>query len=182
MENEPIVVSSPPAENHTMTTNRHHHELLPATTLIILVVSIIIFVLLLAILILIAMLRRLRYSQGEKNIINNSNCMFTSHSTVNITPNNAESSRGGCRYGSNVDRKLRGVQVFTLKEVEAATDKFAEHNLIANGVYRGVLTDGTVVAVETLQRRGSHWERAFRSQVGRFRIHTSRPSFLSHWI
>ncbi|KAK4491076.1 hypothetical protein RD792_001798, partial [Penstemon davidsonii] len=73
----------------------------------------------------------------------------------------------GCLYGSNVEAKLRGVQVYSLKEVETATNKFSEPNLIGNdrAVYKGILRDGTVAAIKLLRPHGTHGERAFRSQV-----------------
>lgn len=68
--------------------------------------------------------------------------------------------------------KLRGVQVFTYKELEMSTDKFSEANVIGNGgygvVYKGVLTDGTVAAIKVLQREGKQWERSFRLEVCHF--------------
>ena len=80
---------------------------------------------------------------------------------------------GGCLYGGNSGRipqyRIRGVQVFTYKELELATDNFNEANLIGNGrfgaVYRGVLGDGAVVAVKMLHTDGKHRERAFRMEV-----------------
>lgn len=67
------------------------------------------------------------------------------------------------------ETKLRGVQVFTYKQLEMSTDKFSEANVIGNGgygvVYRGVLIDGTVAAIKVLQREGKQWERSFRLEV-----------------
>lgn len=74
--------------------------------------------------------------------------------------------------GRQPQAKLRGIQVFTYKEVEAATEKLNEGNVIGNGgygvVYRGVLSDGTVAAIKVLQREGKQWERAFRLEVTSF--------------
>lgn len=80
---------------------------------------------------------------------------------------------GGCLYGGNSGRipqyRIRGVQVFTYKELELATDNFNEANVIGNGrlgfVYRGVLADGAVVAIKMLHRDGKQRERAFRMEV-----------------
>lgn len=59
--------------------------------------------------------------------------------------------------------------MFAYKELEAATDRFSEANIIGNGgfgiVYRGVLTDGTVAAIKMLHREGKQGERAFRIEV-----------------
>lgn len=68
--------------------------------------------------------------------------------------------------------RFRGVQVFTYKELEVATDKFSEPNIIGNGgygvVYKGVLRDGTVAAIKMLHREGKQGERAFRIEVNDF--------------
>jgi len=83
--------------------------------------------------------------------------------------------KGGCLPGHGgssgrmPETKLRGVQVFTYKQLEMSTDKFNEANVIGNGgygvVYRGVLIDGTVAAIKVLQREGKQWERSFRLEV-----------------
>ncbi|KZV46397.1 pto-interacting protein 1 [Dorcoceras hygrometricum] len=95
-------------------------------------------------------------------------CTSFAHSTININIS-SPAEEGGCLYGiSKVGQfgRVRGVQVFTLKEAEMATGKFSEANLIrSHGAYKGVLPDGTVVAVEIFGRKGRQGERAFRSQV-----------------
>ncbi|KAL0397335.1 UNVERIFIED_CONTAM: putative serine/threonine-protein kinase PBL7 [Sesamum calycinum] len=169
---------------HVSQTHGHHHEIIPSSSLLIVVIPIIIVILLLAILLLTLMLRRLQLSRDtttatttsvatSKSIINNTNCMFIAHSTVNIR----SSSEGGCLHGSGLSGtpqpKLRGsqvqVQVFSLKEVETATNKFSEANIIGNGasgaVYRGVLRDGTAGAIKMLRPHGRYGERAFRLEV-----------------
>lgn len=79
--------------------------------------------------------------------------------------------KGGCFYGAGFGppAKFGGVQVFTYKELELATDHFSEANVIGNGefgvIYRGVLRDGTVAAVKKLHREGKQGERAFRVEV-----------------
>ncbi|BBH02828.1 Protein kinase superfamily protein [Prunus dulcis] len=61
------------------------------------------------------------------------------------------------------------VQVFSYKELEVATEKFSEVNVIGQGVfgvvYRGILRDGTVAAIKMLHREGRQGERAFRLEV-----------------
>ncbi|KAI3445289.1 hypothetical protein Pfo_001986 [Paulownia fortunei] len=180
--------ASPPSKNqiqrnhqldHIPQSHGHHHEIIPSSSLLILVIPIIIVILLLAILLLTLMLRRVQFSRGNtttsvatrKSIINNSNCMFIAHSTINFN----SSSDGGCLYGSSLggtpQPKLRGVQVqvFSLKEMEMATNKFSETNKIGNGasdvVYRGVLRDGTAAAIKMLRTHGRYGERAFRLEV-----------------
>ncbi|KAL2490484.1 Protein kinase superfamily protein [Abeliophyllum distichum] len=177
------------AENHTHNLHHlhqpqphgqpHHGDVLPSSSVLIIVIPIIIMFLILAILLLIVMLRRLqsakckRSPKSSKSVINNSNCMFIAHSTININSSPAEVKSGGCLYGTGSGRqpqpKLRDAQVFTLKELEMATDKFSEAKLIGNGthgvVYRGVLSDGTVAAIKMLHREGRQGERAFRLEV-----------------
>jgi hypothetical protein len=84
--------------------------------------------------------------------------------------------KGGCLYGASMSRtppsRCRGAQVFTYKELAAATDGFSEANIVGNGgygiVYRGVLSDGTVSAIKMLHRQGKQGERAFRIEVTDF--------------
>ena len=81
--------------------------------------------------------------------------------------------KGGCLYGGSLIRtpasRFKGVQVFTYKELEMATEKFSESNVIGDGgfgvAYRGVLSDGTVAAIKMLRRDGKQGERAFRIEV-----------------
>lgn len=97
--------------------------------------------------------------------------------------------RSGCLHGSSAGRMMmiktssssssslsssnkkiiRGVQVFTYKELEIATNKFSERNVIGNGgygvVYKGILRDGTLSAIKLLHREGKQGERAFRLEV-----------------
>lgn len=81
--------------------------------------------------------------------------------------------KGGCLHGGNLSRtpapKFRGVQVFTYRELEVATDGFSEANVIGNGgdglTYKGVLSDGTLAAIKLLRSEGKQGERAFRIEV-----------------
>lgn len=89
---------------------------------------------------------------------------------------NVADVKGGCMYGATSSRlpatKLKGVQVFTYKDLEVATEKFSETNVIGNGgfgvVYKGLLSDGTVAAVKMLHREGKQGEQAFRLEVSKF--------------
>ena len=70
--------------------------------------------------------------------------------------------KSGCLHEGNLNRtpapKFRGVQVFTYRELEIVTDGFSEANVIgSNGIigghglmYRGVLRDGTMAAINLL--------------------------------
>lgn len=79
----------------------------------------------------------------------------------------------GCIYGEGPctlpSATSKGVQVFTYREMELATNNFNEAKLVGSGgfgnVYRGVLRDGTLAAIKMLHREGKQGERAFRSEV-----------------
>ncbi|XP_052194347.1 probable serine/threonine-protein kinase PBL7 [Diospyros lotus] len=157
-------------------THHHDHDVLPSTSTLIIIIPITIIILLLSILLIIVMLRRLKSEKNNgtrkgNSTMNNGNCMFIAQSTIDI--NASPDVKGGCLYGGSSGRmpsaKLRGVQVFTYKELEEATDQFSEANVIGIGgygvVYRGVLRDGTVAAIKKLQREGKQGERAFRIEV-----------------
>ncbi|GMP40419.1 hypothetical protein CsSME_00010875 [Camellia sinensis var. sinensis] len=182
--NTTVIPASPPVpsaendtHNHHHPSQPHHHDIIPTTSILIIILPITIIILLLSILLIIVMLRRLKSTKTNDNRksnngINKNNCMFIAHSTINI--NASPNVKGGCLYGGNSVRipssgKFRGVQVFTYKELEVATDKFSEANVIGNEefvvVYRGILRDGTVAAIKMLHREGKQGERAFRIEV-----------------
>ncbi|WMV11917.1 hypothetical protein MTR67_005302 [Solanum verrucosum] len=159
--------------------NHQHNDILPSTSVLLIIVPIIIIILLIAISLLIVMLKRIQSAKhngtnnSSKSVINKNNCMFVAHSTIDI--HLSPDVKGGCLPGHGgssgrmPETKLRGVQVFTYKQLEMSTDKFNEANVIGNGgygvVYRGVLIDGTVAAIKVLQREGKQWERSFRLEV-----------------
>ncbi|KDP23542.1 hypothetical protein JCGZ_23375 [Jatropha curcas] len=173
-----------PLGDHTL---KHHHFHSPqqhqnsirisSTSILIIILSIISVIVLLAILLIIVMLRRLKSAKNTSSSvkdncsINNASCRFIAHSTITFT--SSPDVKGGCLYGSNLSqkppRKYKGVQVFTYKELEVATERFSEANVIGNGgygvVYKGILADGTVAAVKMLRREGKQGERAFRIEV-----------------
>ncbi|CDP15544.1 unnamed protein product [Coffea canephora] len=188
MENSTISAPAIPefaGQNHSQThqnyhhlepDHHHHHAALPSTTILLIVIPIFIVILLLAIFLLVIMLRKLQFhkshgSTKSGSIICNKDCMFVAHSSINI--GSSPDVKGGCLYGSSATKmaasKLRGVQVFTYKELEIATNKFSAANVIGNGgygvVYRGILSDGTVAAIKMLHREGKQGERAFRLEV-----------------
>lgn len=154
--------------------NHQHNDILPSTSLLLIIVPIIIIILLVAISLLIVMLKRIqsakyngKNSSKSRSVVNNSNCIIDIHSSPDV--------KGGCLPGHGgssgrmAETKLRGVQVFTYRQLEMSTDKFSDANVIGNGsygvVYRGVLIDGTVAAIKVLQREGKQWERSFRQEV-----------------
>ncbi|KAL8101363.1 hypothetical protein AgCh_033299 [Apium graveolens] len=108
------------------------------------------------------------------------NCMFIAHK------NAALSTPGGCMYEVNSSRfpppKVKGIQVFTYKDLEVATEKFSETNVIGNGgfgvVYKGILSDGKMAAVKMLHGEWKRGERAFRKE----RISRASRGLLIHQI
>ncbi|GAV63192.1 Pkinase domain-containing protein [Cephalotus follicularis] len=168
-----------PSGHTTATKHTHQHGILSFTSITIIIISVISILALLLVLLLVVMFRRLKSPKRNSNckdisIINNTNSSsrFIAHTTINFT--SSPDVKGGCLYGSNVvnrtsTSKHRGVQVFTYKELDIATDSFSEANLIGHGrfgvVYKGVLTDGTVAAIKKRHREGKQGERAFRIEV-----------------
>ncbi|XP_021624251.1 probable serine/threonine-protein kinase PBL7 [Manihot esculenta] len=165
--------------SHSHLPSQHHASLSSSAIRIIIISGISLIIVLLLILLIVVMLRRLKSAQNRTSgfkdnngCINNTSCKFIAHTTITFTSSPAD-VKGGCLYGSNLGhkspRKYEGVQVFTYKELEVATDRFSEANVIGNGgsgvVYRGILADGTVAAVKMLRREGRQGERAFRIEV-----------------
>lgn len=73
-----------------------------------------------------------------------------------------------------MDRELRGLDLqtglFTLRQVKAATRNFDPANKIGEGgfgvVYKGLLADGTVIAVKQLSSKSKQGNREFINEVG----------------
>ncbi|KAF3780177.1 putative LRR receptor-like serine/threonine-protein kinase [Nymphaea thermarum] len=74
----------------------------------------------------------------------------------------------------SVDEDLRGLQLqtgyFSLKQIKAATTNFHPENKIGEGgfgpVYKGVLTDGTAIAVKKLSSKSKQGNREFLNEIG----------------
>ncbi|KAF8401629.1 hypothetical protein HHK36_012575 [Tetracentron sinense] len=174
--------------------HHHFHGIRALGSIPIIVTSVISIILLLAAFLVIVMLRRLKSAKNNgisKNISsssssNNIDSKFSTHCTINFNFSPEISFliliwvfefgtdvKSGCLYGGNLSlipsTRFSGVQVFTYKEIQLATQGFSEANVIGNGefsvVYRGILSDGTVVAIKMLQREGKQGERAFRIEV-----------------
>ncbi|KAL5707372.1 hypothetical protein ACHQM5_018277 [Ranunculus cassubicifolius] len=72
------------------------------------------------------------------------------------------------------DKELRGLQLqtgyFTLRQIKAATGNFDKANKIGEGgfgpVYKGVLSDGSVIAVKQLSSKSSQGNREFINEIG----------------
>jgi len=69
-------------------------------------------------------------------------------------------------------KKRSGTMVFTLKEMEEATNMFSDRNLVGKGgfgrVYRGVLKDGQIVAIKKMDlptSKQADGEREFRVEI-----------------
>ncbi|KAK4771592.1 hypothetical protein SAY87_032124 [Trapa incisa] len=145
---------------------------------LIVIICVISFILLIVLCLIIIMLRRLKSSRKISHGSSNNN-KFSSGEFNSLRPLNYYSSpdvNSGCLYGtpslnlsSRSPRTAKGVQVFTYRELEVATEQFSERNVIGNGgygvVYRGVLSDGTVGAIKMLRCDGKNGERAFRVEV-----------------
>ncbi|KAM1038814.1 hypothetical protein ACFX13_034169 [Malus domestica] len=172
------------AKNHThkhqpYSHHQHHQGNFPSKSVLIIIISIISVMALLAIIFIVLMLRRLvKSTKTNGNIYKentgliNTSCRSIAQTAVDF--NSSPDVKGGCLQGGNSGRPLKapadkGVQVFSYKELEEATDKFSEANVIGHGgfgvVYKGVLRDGTVAAIKMLRREGRQGERAFRFEV-----------------
>ncbi|KAI3764516.1 hypothetical protein L2E82_14526 [Cichorium intybus] len=72
------------------------------------------------------------------------------------------------------ERELRGLDlqtgVFTYRQINAATDKFADSNKLGEGgfgsVYKGTLLNGTLIAVKKLSSKSKQGNREFVNEVG----------------
>ncbi|OAY60608.1 probable LRR receptor-like serine/threonine-protein kinase At1g07650 isoform X1 [Manihot esculenta] len=83
--------------------------------------------------------------------------------------------RKGC-LGAKVseDKELRGLDlqtgIFTLKQIKAATKNFDAENKVGEGgfgsVYKGLLADGTIIAVKQLSSKSKQGNREFVNEIG----------------
>ncbi|XP_058770482.1 probable serine/threonine-protein kinase PBL7 [Vicia villosa] len=188
-----IVPSGPPivsTKNHTFIHHFHHLHSdknyhsharhFPFKTVLLIVTLVALIMLFFTIFMVVCLIRRQKSS--SKNGIYKEDCESrvlhdTSSRHIASTILSFDSSpdvKGGCLYGGNLSRtpttpKFKGVQVFTYRELEAATGGFNEANVIGNGVnglmYKGVLTDGTLAAIKLLHIEGKQAERGFKIEV-----------------
>ncbi|CAJ1976163.1 unnamed protein product [Sphenostylis stenocarpa] len=177
------VSARPPTKNHSFTQHRlhserhsHSHGHFPPKTILITISLITLLTVLFVIFVVLFLIRRQKSSskngtceEDSRELHDTSSRLITS-STLNSSPD----VKSGCLHGGNLSRtpapKFRGVQVFTYRELEIATDGFREGNVIgSNGghgfMYRGVLSDGTLAAIKLLRSEGKQGERAFRIEV-----------------
>ncbi|KAK1581899.1 hypothetical protein Q3G72_010082 [Acer saccharum] len=79
-----------------------------------------------------------------------------------------------CRTKSRKQSDLKGLDlqtsVFTLKQIKAATNDFDSLNKIGEGgfgpVYKGLLSDGTIIAVKRLSSKSKQGNREFLNEIG----------------
>ncbi|KAF6173362.1 hypothetical protein GIB67_027057 [Kingdonia uniflora] len=81
----------------------------------------------------------------------------------------------GCLGRQNtIDQELRGLDLqtgsFTLRQIKAATHNFDPVNKIGEGgfgpVYKGLLADGTIIAVKQLSSKSKQGNREFVNEIG----------------
>uniref|UniRef100_A0A0E0ICK8 non-specific serine/threonine protein kinase n=1 Tax=Oryza nivara TaxID=4536 RepID=A0A0E0ICK8_ORYNI len=94
-------------------------------------------------------------------------CLLSGPSSVlGILEKGRDVEDGG---GGEVMARLGNVRQFGLRELHAATDGFSARNILGKGgfgdVYRGRLSDGTVVAVKRLKDPTASGEAQFRTEV-----------------
>ncbi|KAL5231550.1 hypothetical protein ABZP36_030326 [Zizania latifolia] len=94
-------------------------------------------------------------------------CRLTGSSVLGILEMGRDvEDGGGC---GDVVARLGNVRQFGLRELQAATDGFSAKNILGKGgfgdVYRGKLSDGTVVAVKRLKDPSASGEAQFRTEV-----------------
>ncbi|XP_058095480.1 probable leucine-rich repeat receptor-like serine/threonine-protein kinase At3g14840 [Magnolia sinica] len=82
--------------------------------------------------------------------------------------------KGCLRQKDTMDQELRGLDLqtgsFTLRQIKAATNNFDPANKIGEGgfgsVYKGLLADGTVIAVKQLSSKSKQGNREFVNEIG----------------
>ncbi|KAL8166591.1 hypothetical protein V2J09_008090 [Rumex salicifolius] len=157
-------------------SNLSHGFDLNITFLLLIAIPIILIVLVIAILVLVALLRQSKSKKSNSVSLSNTdkNSKLYAHSTINITESpeirsNRCISVGGGSQRLLSQRRSKGIQVFTYKDLELATDNFNEQNVIGYGgfgvVYKGLLNDGTLAAIKMLHNERKQGERAFRIEV-----------------
>lgn len=155
----------------------------------IIILSLISIFLLFAVVLVIFLLRKVKSTENnEDNINKNKNTeerlRKISTDSTSILFGASPDVKNKCFYGGALSKipsstRLAGVQVFTYREIELATNSFCEENIIGNGrfgvVYKGILSDGSVVAVKKLNVEGKQGgDREFRFQVDLFsKLHSS---------
>jgi hypothetical protein len=93
------------------------------------------------------------------------------------SPSSNSASGGGAAATAVVVDGERGMQVFSYRQLHAATGGFGRAHMVGQGsfaaVYRGVLADGRKVAVKLMDRPGKQGEQEFEMEVRNF-LHFNR--------
>ncbi|KAG7588587.1 Protein kinase-like domain superfamily [Arabidopsis suecica] len=172
---------------------RNSHGLISINAMIIIGISIISIFIIFAILLIILLLHRLKSAREKaqelscKESFHNMNNGGTS--TNYSYTSSPDDIKRDCLYSRNPTSfrqlpqqtkscrrsRAEGVEVYTYKELEIATNNFSEGKKIGSGgygdVYKGVLRDGTVAAIKKLHMLNDnasnqkHEERSFRLEV-----------------
>ncbi|KAH9620460.1 hypothetical protein KSS87_018026 [Heliosperma pusillum] len=160
---------------HYQVHEKNNDGNLPITSILLIVIPIIIVFLLALIVLLAILLRRQKRHKSDNssksNCSSDSGSKFVSHTPVSFSE--SPEVKNGCISAGSSNRisqyRFKGVQVYTFKELELATNGFSETNVIGHGgygvVYKGVLSDGTLAAIKMVHRDGKPGERAFRIEV-----------------
>ncbi|CAL5412400.1 unnamed protein product [Camellia sinensis] len=82
--------------------------------------------------------------------------------------------RGHSKSITSREQELRGLDLqtglFTFRQIKAATNNFDDNNKIGEGgfgsVYKGILLDGTVIAVKQLSSKSTQGNREFVNEIG----------------
>ncbi|KAM0014049.1 putative protein kinase RLK-Pelle-DLSV family [Helianthus debilis subsp. tardiflorus] len=82
--------------------------------------------------------------------------------------------KGYIMGGQTEERELRGIDlqtgIFTLRQIKAATKNFDPSNKLGEGgfgaVYKGLLSDGTIIAVKQLSSKSKQGAREFVNEIG----------------
>ncbi|XP_015949211.1 probable LRR receptor-like serine/threonine-protein kinase At1g06840 [Arachis duranensis] len=73
------------------------------------------------------------------------------------------------RHSSKISIKIDGVRAFTFGELSAATNNFSNSSQVGQGgygkVYKGILSDGTVVAIKRAQEGSLQGEKEFLTEI-----------------
>ncbi|KFK35611.1 hypothetical protein AALP_AA4G013600 [Arabis alpina] len=176
---------------------QHHHGLLSMNAMVIFFISIISIFIIFAILLIILLLHRLKSArENAQHLACKESCSILNNGgppTSYSYTSSPDDIKRDCLHARNPtsfrqlpphiksSRRSRaeGVEVYTYKELEIATNNFSEEKKIGSGgygeVYKGILNDGTVAAIKKLHMpsplpnpNGSnqkHEDRSFRLEV-----------------
>ncbi|XP_010414925.1 PREDICTED: serine/threonine-protein kinase CDL1-like [Camelina sativa] len=172
---------------------QNQHGLISINAMIIIGISIISFFIIFAILLKILLLHRLKSARDKAQQLSCKES-FSNINNGGISTNYSYTSspddiKRDCLYSRNPTSfrqlppqpkscrrsRAEGVEVYTYKELEIATNNFSEEKKIGSGgygdVYKGVLSDGTLAAIKKLHMLNDnasnqkHEERSFRIEV-----------------